>query len=248
MGYVFSIKCTEMEEFNMDFYEKRDNRNYGVYVDNNAFQKDLSKVFGWLFLGLMLSAVAAYLGASLFFSHISTSGVFACSLVEIALVIFLTARINKMSHSTAVASFIGYSLLNGVTLSSIFFVYNMGSIVTAFLLSAIFFGFMALYGLTTNKDLSSLGTMFFVGLIAIIAVSILNIFIKSSGFELFIAYAGVAVFVGLTAYDMQKIKYMYQTNSGAINQNMSILAALTLYLDFINLFLRVLTIVGKKDD
>lgn len=231
----------------MDFYEKRDSRNYGVYVDN-TFEKDLTKVFGWLFLGLMISAGAAYAVASSFVTYISTGLAVACSLAEIVLVVFLSARINKMSHGTAVASFIGYSLLNGVTLSSIFFAYNIGSIVTAFLLTAIFFGFMALYGLVTKKDLSRLGTMFFVGIIAIIALSVLNFFIKSSGFDMFIAYACVAIFVGLTAHDMQKIKRMYQVNSGAINQNMSILAALTLYLDFINIFLRVLTIIGKKDD
>ena len=169
-----------------------------------------------------------------------------CIIAEMALVILLNLRLKKMSYVASVLTFIGYSILNGVTLSTIFLVYNIGSIVMAFMLSAVFFGSMAVYGLVTKNDLSSLGSMLICGLVSIVVLNIVNIFLKSSGLDLVLAYFGIAVFLGLTAYDIQRIKDMYKYNGNLVNGNMSIYAALIIYLDFINIFLRVLEILGNK--
>lgn len=231
----------------MEFYENRDTRKYGVYEDD-TLQKDLVKVFGWLFVGLLISAATAYSVANFFVASLSRGTVFLSAILELVLVVYLSARINKISYTSAKLAFIAYSAVNGFSLSSIFLVYNIGSLVTAFSLSAVFFGFMALYGLITKKDLSRFSTIFFVGMISLLVLSIVNVFLRNPAFDSFLAYMGVALFVGITAYDIQRIKYMFQMDSGAMNGKIAIYGALMLYLDFINLFINVLTILGKKDD
>ena len=145
--------------------------------------------------------------------------------------------------------FVIYSVINGVTLSSIFLVYSIGSIAKVFLITAGTFGAMALFGYTTKKDLSSMGKILFMALIGLIIATVVNLFVKSSGLDLILCYGGVLIFVGLTAWDSQKIKEMCMSaeyaDEGA--QKMALLGALTLYLDFINLFLYLLRIFGRRD-
>ncbi len=168
---------------------------------------------------------------------------------ELLLVVGLSAGISKLSGSTATFLFLLYSGLNGLTLSAIFLVYTTSSIASTFLICAGMFAAMSIYGLTTKKDLTSLGSFLFMGLIGIIIASIVNIFLKSSAFQFVISGIGVIVFVGLTAYDSQKLKLMGESapydDALAIRRG-TILGALTLYLDFINLFLMLLRFFGQS--
>ena len=161
----------------------------------------------------------------------------------------LTARLNKLSLTSATMMFIGYSVLNGVTLASIFLVYTMSSIASTFFICAATFGVMSAYGAMTKTDLSSMGKLLFMGLIGLIIATLVNVFVGNSMLDLIISYVGVLVFVGLTAWDTQKIKMMladadYMDES---TQKLALIGALSLYLDFVNLFLYLLRIFGKRD-
>lgn len=168
---------------------------------------------------------------------------------ELALVWYLSARINKLSFVNATIIFIVYSILNGATLSVIFLVYTMSSIATTFFVTAGTFGVMCLYGYLTKRDLTSIGNICFMALIGLIIASIVNFFLKSEMMYWIISYAGVIIFVGLTAYDTQKIKRLLVGNGIEVNettQKIALLGALTLYLDFINLFLFLLRLLGSR--
>jgi len=168
---------------------------------------------------------------------------------ELALVWYLSARINKLSFVNATIIFIVYSILNGATLSVIFLVYTMSSIATTFFVTAGTFGVMCLYGYLTKRDLTSIGNICFMALIGLIIASIVNLFLKSEMMYWIISYAGVIIFVGLTAYDTQKIKRLLVGNGIEVNettQKIALLGALTLYLDFINLFLFLLRLLGSR--
>lgn len=168
---------------------------------------------------------------------------------ELALVWFLSARINSLSLTAATTGFIIYSILNGVTMSFIFLIYTHSSIATTFFITAGTFGAMALFGTLTKKDLSSWGNILLMALIGVIIASVANIFLKSEMMYWIISYAGVLIFVGLTAYDAQKIKRLIQLHGNEVNestQKMALMGALALYLDFINLFLFLLRIVGGR--
>ena len=170
-------------------------------------------------------------------------------IAEFAIVFGVSAAINKLSLTTATLLFVLYSVINGALFSSIFVIYTMSSIASVFFITAGTFGVMALVGYTTKKDLSSMGKILFMALIGIIIATIVNIFLKSSGLEMIVSYLGVLIFVGLTAYDTQKIKNMLlmapDASEGA--QKMALLGALTLYLDFINLFIYLLRIFGRRE-
>lgn len=161
-----------------------------------------------------------------------------------------TGRVNKLSLAQATVLFITYSLINGVTLSLTLLVYQAASVTKAFLVTSGTFGAMALYGYTTKKDLTSIGKLLFFGLIGLIIATIANFFFRSSGFEMLISYAGVIIFIGLTAWDSQKIKKMLITESqygiSEHSQKIALLGALSLYLDFMNLFLYLLRSMGSK--
>ena len=168
------------------------------------------------------------------------------------MVFYLSARIDKIQPSTATGLFLGYSVLNGLTLSTIFLAYTRGSIGGTFLIAAGMFAAMAVYGMVTKRDLSGMGSFMFMGLIGIILASIVNIFLKSSGLYWAISAIGVLVFVGLTAYDVQKMKNIgeegiMQQGEAAIRKG-AIIGALALYLDFINLFLMLLRFFGGSRD
>jgi hypothetical protein len=171
---------------------------------------------------------------------------------ELGLVFAIAGMVNRMSAGTATALFVIYSGLNGVTLSSIFLVYVQASIVSTFFVCAATFIACSLYGWTTKKDLTSLGGFMMMGLIGIVIASLVNLFLQSSAASAIISYIGVFIFIGLTAYDTQKIKNMAMTQpanlDGAIIRKGAILGALSLYLDFINLFLMLLSIFGQRRD
>lgn len=171
-------------------------------------------------------------------------------IAELGLVFYTTARINRLSLTTATTLFIIYSALNGVTLSSIFMVYAMTSIAKVFFITAGTFGVMALYGSVTKTDLSRFGNLFLMALFGLIIATLANLFIKSSGLDLILSYVGVVLFVGLTAWDSQQIKRALSLQAGMDEsaQKVALLGALELYLDFINLFLYLLRIFGRSDN
>ena len=171
---------------------------------------------------------------------------FGLILLELFAVGFLAAKINSMSEQQASMLFIGYSILNGITLSGIFLMYTGASIALAFFVTAGTFAAMTVYGYTTKSDLSEMGKLMFMGLIGIIIASIINIFLKSSAMDYIISYVGVAIFIGLTAWDVQKLKLLSENASEQEHKNLAIYGALTLYMDFINLFIFMLRILGNR--
>lgn len=214
----------------------------------------LAKVFNWMAMGLGLTGLIAYFTASsgLARTIVGSPLFFILIIAELGMVFYLSARISKIQAATASGLFIGYSVLNGLTLSAVFLAYTSSSIAGTFLITAGMFGAMAIYGLATKRDLSGLGSFLFMGLIGIIIASVVNIFLQSSGMSWMISFLGVLIFTGLTAYDVQKIKNMGE--EGIMSQGEeaikkgSIMGALALYLDFINLFLMLLRFFGGSRD
>ncbi|MEO1021775.1 MAG: Bax inhibitor-1/YccA family protein [Bacteroidota bacterium] len=212
----------------------------------------INKVYGWMSLALVLTGFVAARTAS---SEAMTQLIFGNPVLlyglifaELGLVIWMSAAINRISSNTAIGLFLLYSALNGLTLSFIFLVYTGASIATTFFVTALTFGVMSVYGYVTKRDLTSWGNLLFMALIGIIIGSIVNMFWQNSGFYWILTYLGVIVFVGLTAYDTQKIKEMslgLDANSEEGRKG-AILGALRLYLDFINLFLLLLRILGDR--
>ncbi|MEH6629292.1 MAG: Bax inhibitor-1/YccA family protein [Halopseudomonas aestusnigri] len=169
-------------------------------------------------------------------------------LAPLGMVFFLSARINKIQASTAQMLFWVFSLLMGVSLASIFVMYEMGSITRVFFITAASFAGLSLVGYTTKKNLSAMGSFLIIGLFGLIIASVVNIFLASPVMELVISSIGVLIFAGLTAYDTQKIKLMYMESDGSeVSQKKSIMGALTLYLDFLNLFLFLLRLMGNRN-
>ncbi len=214
----------------------------------------LAKVFNWMAVGLGLTGVIAWLTASSGLANsIVGSPMFMILIVaELGMVFYLSARIDKRQPGTATGLFLGYAVLNGLTLSTVFLAYTGASIGGTFVITAGMFGAMAVYGMVTKRDLSGMGSFLFMGLIGIIIASIVNIFLKSSSVYWAISVIGVLVFVGLTAWDVQKIKTMgeqgiMEQGEAAIRKG-SIIGALALYLDFINLFLMLLRFFGGGRD
>ena len=224
------------------------------FAMSTAFPALMRKVFVWMTLALAITGLTAYGVAtsptilSLIFSSKVTF--FGLIIAEFALVFAISGAINRLSLSTATLLFILYSVINGATLSSIFFVFSVATISKVFFITAGTFGAMALVGYTTKTDLTSMGKLLFMALLGIIIASVVNMFVASSGLDLILSYVGVLVFVGLTAYDTQKIKQMCQTapDAGESAQKLALIGALSLYLDFINLFLYLLRIFGNNRD
>ena len=218
---------------------------------SGAFPVLMRKVYTWMTLALLITGVTAFGVASSPTLFMSLSKMmWGLIIAELALVFILSGAINRLSLGTATLMFIGYSVLNGAMLSSIFLVYEPMVIAKVFFITAGTFGVMAFYGYTTKKDLTSMGKILFMALIGLVIATVVNMFLKSPGFDYILSYIGVAIFIGLTAWDSQKIKEMLQTqydmSEGA--QKLALLGALTLYLDFINLFLYLLRIFGNNKD
>ena len=224
--------------------------NAGTQSGLNAY---ISKVFGTMFLGLLVTAVAALFTATsetLMELFYGSNLVFVLIIAELAVVFILSARIGKMGYGACQAMFYLYAVINGITLASVFYVYDLGTVYVSFFTTAISFGVMAVYGAVTKKDLTNIGNMLMMALIGIIVATIINLFIGSETFDLVIAFIAVAVFVGLVAYDTQKLKSYYYTSVGdyQMQRKIAIMGALSLYLDFINIFLYLLRIFGSRRD
>ncbi|MBI5474850.1 MAG: Bax inhibitor-1/YccA family protein [Ignavibacteriae bacterium] len=210
------------------------------------------KVYGWMMAGLLITGVASLLVLNtpsllelIFSSRWTFLGLI---FVQLGLVGWLSLRVEQMSAATATSVFVGYSALTGVTLAAIFLVYTTESIASTFFVSAGTFGAMALYGTVAKRDLTAIGSFLMMGLIGLVIASVVNMFMQNSTVYWITTYVGILIFVGLTAYDAQKIKNM----SGAalmgaeVEQKGAIMGALALYLDFINLFLLLLRVMGRR--
>ncbi len=227
------------------------NYDDGAIDRKSALSAQMARVFGWMFIGLIITGMTAMYTATsetmirmLYSSRFTFLGFI---ILEFVFVWFISSRAMHMEYGMAAAAFIMYSVLNGITLSVIFLAYTGNSVALAFFMTAGFFGFMCVYGLVTKTDLTSLGSLFLMGLIGLIIVSVVNIFLKSSTLYWIISFVGVAIFLGLTAYDSQKIKAISMQYTGTEKErNVAILGALILYLDFVNLFLYILRILGKR--
>lgn len=210
----------------------------------------LSKTFGWMFIGLLVTFLTGYVIASnpnMLFNVMSSTGIIVIVLLELALVIFLSARITKMKPITAKISFLLYSFVSGLTFSSIFIIYEVSSILFVFLITSIIFAVFAVIGAVTKLDLTKIGTYLLMALFGVILCTIVNIFLNSASFDLFLSIVVVLIFIGLTAYDVQRISKMGSLNM-LPEDNLAIYGALELYLDFINLFLRLLQLFGRSSD
>jgi uncharacterized protein len=218
----------------------------------SAQQRFVTKVFWWMAVALATTGgISFYIMASpaLLATVLRSPGtIMALVVAELGLVIALSAAIQKISAAVATALFFLYAAFTGVTLSVVFAVYTMESLATAFFASAGTFVAMGIYGLATRRDLTSVGNLAFMGLIGIIIASLVGVFFPSSMINTVTAYVGVLVFVGLTAYDAQKIKRMgpLLAEGSEAEQKGAILGALRLYLDFLNLFLMMLRILGRR--
>lgn len=213
-------------------------------------RQSVTRAFVWMTLGLAITGLTAlFVADSNLIEVLFSSGSFWMLVIaELAVVWFLSSRIMKLSMPVATAAFAVYSLLNGVTLSPIFLVYTGESITSTFFITAATFGTMAVFGYTTKRDLSSWGSYLMMGLIGLIIASVVNIFLGSSLLMWAVSYLGVLLFVGLTAYDTQQLKAMIAASIGDEEQTkkVALLGALNLYLDFINLFIYLLRILGKR--
>ena len=218
-----------------------------------AFPVLMRKVYVWMPLALVITGVTAYGVATSpgLMMAIATNKLLFWGLIiaEFGLVVAISAAINKLSLTTATLLFVLYSVINGATLSFIFAIYTMSSIASVFFITAGTFAVMAVIGYTTKKDLTSMGKILFMALIGIIIATIVNIFLKSTGLQMIVSYLGVLIFVGLTAYDSQKIKQMLlmAPDAGEGAQKIALLGALSLYLDFVNLFIYLLRIFGRRE-
>lgn len=235
----------ENRYFNANYYGNR------KMVTEVAVGTMLRNVYLWMTGALAITGLTAYYvsGNASLLSAIFSSGwtVLVLFLAEIGLVIGLSAAINRISALTATLMFLLYSVLNGVTMSTIFLVYEIGSIASTFFVAAGTFGAMAIYGSVTRKDLTKVGNLCIMAVIGLIIATLVNLLIKSTVIEMIVSGVGVLVFVGLTAYDAQKIKAMlYDAEDNDTNAKIAVLGALSLYLDFINLFLYLLRIFGRR--
>ncbi len=206
-------------------------------------------VFLWMFAGLLVTALTSLFVVSnpnILLNVFGSSVYFILILLEFGLVIFLSARIHKMSYLTAATSFLLYALVTGITCAGILVVYQIGSIILMFGLTAFLFLIFGIIGYVTNLDLSKIGTILFIGLVGIILVGLVNFFLGNTILDMIICIVGIVIFLGLVMYDVNKIK-AYLMDGDAPNK-MAIYGALELYLDFINIFLYLLRLFGKSND
>lgn len=230
-------------------------QNYTGAVDASfstaSTRKFLLNVYNWMAMGLALTGVVAYgIASSNLVYTIMQNPIlyFGLFIVQLLVVMGLTFAINKISSTVAIAAFFVYAGLTGLTFSVLFLVYTGASIAYTFFICSAMFVSVSVFGYITKMDLSKFGTFFFMALIGIIIASVVNIFLKSPTLYWIISYAGVIIFVGLTAYDTQRIKQMSQSTDFDTEQGKkgAVLGALTLYLDFINMFLFLLRILGNR--
>lgn len=225
------------------------------FYSENAVATLMRNMYVWMAIALVITGFTAFAVAnsySLIYA-IATNSILFYGLIfaELGLVYYLSSRIFRMSFATAGLLFAVYSIINGVTLSLIFLIYEIGSIVSTFFITAGTFGAMAVVGSFLKKDLSFIGRFALMALIGLIIAGVVNIFMRSEGFSFIIAIIGVLVFTALTAYDAQKMKNLIAENGYEINENtqkLALIGALELYLDFVNLFLYLLRLLGSRRD
>ena len=225
------------------------------FYSENAVATLMRNMYSWMAIALTITGFTAFAVAnsySLIYA-IATNSILFYGLIfaELGLVYFLSSRIFRMSFATAGLLFAVYSIINGVTLSLIFLIYEIGSIVSTFFITAGTFGAMAVVGSFLKKDLSFIGRFALMALIGLIIAGVVNIFMRSEGFSFIIAIIGVLVFTALTAYDAQKMKNLIAENGYEVNENtqkLALIGALELYLDFVNLFLYLLRLLGSRRD
>jgi FtsH-binding integral membrane protein len=225
------------------------------FYSENAVATLMRNMYAWMAIALTITGFTAFAVAnsySLIYA-IATNSILFYGLIfaELGLVYFLSSRIFRMSFATAGLLFAVYSIINGVTLSLIFLIYEIGSIVSTFFITAGTFGAMAVVGSFLKKDLSFIGRFALMALIGLIIAGVVNIFMRSEGFSFIIAIIGVLVFTALTAYDAQKMKNLIAENGYEVNENtqkLALIGALELYLDFVNLFLYLLRLLGSRRD
>lgn len=213
----------------------------------------LARTYGWMALALVISGFTA-LGTATYLTSIGEQaytffqiGFPVLAIAEIVLVWWLSASIRKISAAGATVAFVIYSVLNGMTLSSIFIVYQLSSLFTIFLTSAGMFAAMAIYGTFTKQNILSFGRYFFMALVGVVIASIINLFVRSAKFDWIISIVTVVLFTGLSAYDAQKmVRVSERAENSEIFKKASIIGALELYLDFVNIFLAMLRLFGKR--
>ncbi|UVC30539.1 Bax inhibitor-1/YccA family protein [Pantoea sp. SOD02] len=234
----------------MDRYPRNDSI---VQQASTSLQTYMAQVYGWMTCGLLLTAFVSWFAANndqvMFFIFANRVVFYGLIIAQLGLVFVLSGMVHRLSGTVATSLFMLYSALTGLTLASIFRIYTDTSIASTFFITAGMFGAMSLYGYTTKRDLTRLGSLLFMALIGIVLASLVNFWLKSSALMQAITYIGVVVFVGLTAYDTQKLKAIGENINVNDKENLrrtSIMGALTLYLDFINLFLMLLRIFGNR--
>ena len=226
------------------------NQNFDpAYSSSTALQNFMQRVYQWMAAGLALTGFVALwtAGNPGLLRALAGGGFLILAVVEIGIVFWLSASIMKLSPQAALAGFLVYSALNGLTLSFIFVVYTGASIATTFFIAAATFAGVSMFGWMTKSDLSSMRGVLFMGLIGVLIASLVNFFLQSPALYWIISYAGLAVFIGLTAYDTQMLKQWHHSGAAA-GEQMAIMGALKLYLDFINLFLLLLRLFGRRRD
>jgi len=228
-------------------------QNFSEIGISDTFAAVLRRVYVWMALGLMVTAMtAAFVSASPLFAVLTGQPLifFGLMIAELALVIGLSRGINRISSATAMLLFFAYAVLNGLTFSVLFVVYTLGSVALTFVAAASLFGVMSIVGYTTKMDLSRMGSFLFMGLIGLIIAMLVNMFWASTALSWIVTFVGILLFLGLTFYDTQRIKRMtitaIQQGNEDIQARMGILGALALYLDFINLFLFLLRLGGRR--
>lgn len=225
------------------------NYNTAVATYDEGLRQHMISVYNNMGLGLLTSGIVAYLvGTIPVLTALFLAGPQAWFfiLAPLAMVFWISFKIDSMRYSTALYAFYGFAALMGISLGSIFIVYQLGSIFQVFLITASMFGVMSLYGYTTKKDLTSMGSFLIMGVWGLVIASIINLFIQNNVLQLVIASIGVIVFTGLTAYDTQKIKEIYYQTEGESRAKAGIMGALSLYLDFINLMVSLLQLLGNR--
>ena len=215
----------------------------------------MNRTYRWMAVGLLITFAAAFVTAATPLLYVVNSLYLVFTIAELVLVFVLSARVQTLQPSTATGIFFAYAVLNGLNLSSIFLVYDFGSLILAFLVGAVYFGVMAVYGNVTNRDLTGWGPKLMGGLVALIVCSLVGGLFSLFGFgfgimDLVLCAVGLLIFMGLTAYDTQMLKYYYSYFGGdaAMLHKSSIIGALNLYLDFINIFLYILRMLGRRSN
>jgi len=219
-----------------------------AYSFEREEQTFIQRVYQWMAAGLALSGLVAFGAAQnpALLRALSGGMFFVLMIVELGLVFWLSSQVLKLSPVAAITGFLVYSGLNGLTLSFIFLVYTQASIASTFFIAAGTFAAVSAYGWMTKTDLTSMGGLLFMGLIGVILGSVVNLFFRAPALYWIVTYLGLAVFIGLTAYDTQRLKLIHQNGAGAATEQLAVLGALRLYLDFINMFLLLLRLFGRR--